>query len=179
MRGYHVRICVSLGLLVVTGMGLGLLLDLQRAWIQVLRLRGILLVFADILYWVWVTGVIFCAFFLANRGEVRFVLLVALLLGFCGYQGMLHHTFSSWCVCWVRWVSFIVKIIANCIKFTIILLLVVLQWLLYTLARPFVLLWKFLCWMWKPLRRFFPSFPSSPRNSELSDEIEDSKEEDL
>lgn len=65
----------------LAGVGAGLTFDLLRGIRRQLRPGGLLAELLDLLYWLLVTGLVGVAIFLANRGELRFYVVLGLATG--------------------------------------------------------------------------------------------------
>jgi spore cortex biosynthesis protein YabQ len=76
----------AMGLMMGSGLILGVVLDVYRALKIRLHLRGWVVSLVDLLYWTGSALLVFALLMWSNRGELRFYLVVAVLLGFFLYH---------------------------------------------------------------------------------------------
>jgi spore cortex biosynthesis protein YabQ len=74
-----------MGLMLGSGVLLGVILDFYRVLTVRFRLRGWLISLIDLLYWVVSAGLVFGLLFWSNWGELRFYFFVAVCAGFLLY----------------------------------------------------------------------------------------------
>ncbi|CUH96462.1 putative membrane protein [Propionispora sp. 2/2-37] len=75
------------GIMLATGMALGIVFDCYRVMRALLRLKKVATAIADILYWLLATGLVFLVLMLSNWGELRFYVFIGLITGvFCYYR---------------------------------------------------------------------------------------------
>lgn len=161
--------------MVIMGTIFGASLDVYQRFLQREARKRWLVFINDILFWVIQGFCIFYILFLVNHGELRFYLLLALLLGFSAYQALLKNSFLKmleFCIRMIKAVSLFIKrtfmlLIFRPIKWIILLVLSfilfifrlvaglvkiagkMLLWILKTLSYPFI-------WIGKGLFLFLP-----------------------
>ncbi|HWQ62635.1 MAG TPA: spore cortex biosynthesis protein YabQ [Negativicutes bacterium] len=77
---------------VATGVFLGLAFDFYRVLRALYRPRWLLTALADLVYWLFATGVVFLALLYGNWGELRLYAFIGLALGALGYYRLLSRT---------------------------------------------------------------------------------------
>lgn len=111
-----------------SGIILGIVFDIYRVVQRWIRIRGWFVTLLDLMYWISATFFVFWVLLTFNDGQIRFYILVALIVGLWFY-------FSNWS-------SFVQKFVLSCIH----VLEVIWKWLLHLfdllVVRPaYMLFW--------------------------------------
>jgi spore cortex biosynthesis protein YabQ len=92
---------LTLGMMVCSGMGLGIFFDIYRVMTEKLHLKRWLIAFLDILYGLASAVAVFRVLYYSNQGQLRLFIFIGLLLGIYFY-----YKWFSWMIIWL-----IVKIV--------------------------------------------------------------------
>ncbi|MBA4542436.1 MULTISPECIES: spore cortex biosynthesis protein YabQ [Thermoactinomyces] len=86
---------LTMGLMLSSGLILGVFLDFYRVLTIRFRLRGWIISLIDLLYWVVSAGLVFGLLFWSNWGEMRFYFFVAVGVGFLLYFRWFSRTVTK------------------------------------------------------------------------------------
>lgn len=102
-----------LTMLSMIGMGslFGAMLDTYHRFLKRPHRKGWIVFLNDLLFWMIQALLIFYALFLANNGELRFYIFIALLCGFAAYQSLLKAMY-------LRLLEFLIETVISVSRFT-------------------------------------------------------------
>lgn len=86
-----------LTMLSMIGMGalFGVMLDTYQRFLQRPKRKSWIVFINDLLFWIIQALFVFYVLFLANNGELRFYIFIALLCGFAAYQSLLRDIYRK------------------------------------------------------------------------------------
>ncbi|MBP1996165.1 spore cortex biosynthesis protein YabQ [Paenibacillus eucommiae] len=149
-----------------SGLALGTLFDVFRVLFGKLRLPRFILPFADIVFWVVATGLVFWLLLYSNEGQVRVFVFLGIGIGICCYFALLSH--------WIIWLIllfiriavslyrfakkmvelFLIKPIVGIYRLTLVIfgfLFAVAVFLYKIVLQLLYPLWRLLLWIIQPL----------------------------
>lgn len=122
------------------GVLLGIIFDFYRLWSDYYRWPRWLKAFGDLFYWIIAAVLVFLGLMEVNGGQMRFYILLALILGLASYQVWFSRTVYR--LLWRSW-----HLLVRLVRKITWLFTRPLVWLLMILAWP----WSWLLILWKKL----------------------------
>lgn len=135
-------------MLAMIGMGsyLGAAIDTYRYFFKRDGIRWVVFI-NDLIFWVLQGLIIFYVLLLANKGELRVYIFLALLCGFALYQSLLKTFYLKGLHFFINMIFSIYRFIIKTVKLMIVKPLILLfQFIFMLVTSIFVFLWNFLKW---------------------------------
>lgn len=146
----------TLGLMLASGMGIGLLFDLYRVLAHELRIPRWLIPLLDLAYWVIATLFVFRMLFIGNFGQVRIFVFLGLAAGYTIYFLGLSRTSVKMIRLLLRGIEVLIQFVIRCVEIFIIrpfrLLVRLVRFLLGIVTAVAMFMWKVVLQLLYPLR---------------------------
>jgi spore cortex biosynthesis protein YabQ len=145
-----------MGLMLASGIGIGLLFDLYRVLAHELRIPRWLIPLLDLAYWVIATLFVFRMLFIGNFGQVRIFVFLGLAAGYTIYFLGLSRASVKFIRLLLRGIEVLIQFVIRCVEVLIIrpfrLLVRLVRFLLGIVTAVAMFLYKVVIQLLYPLR---------------------------
>lgn len=146
----------TLGLMLASGMGIGLLFDLYRILAHELRFPRWLIPLLDLAYWAIAAVFVFRMLYIGNFGQVRLFVFLGLAAGYTLYFLGLSRTSVKLIRLLLRGIEVLVRFVIRCVEICIVrpvrLLIRLVRFLLGIVTTVAIFLYKVVIQLLYPLR---------------------------